>query len=518
MRVTPQFLDDVRARLPVSQVVNSKVKLKKVGHEWKGLCPFHNEKTPSFTVNDTKGFYHCFGCEEHGDQFHFVMKTEGLSFPETIEKLAGQAGLSIPQDDPQAVKREAHKLRLVEVLGAVQKYFHANLTSEVREYLTKRGINDNSISKFGIGWAGEKIGEIEVDGGRISPELLHSCGLIADGNHFRFANRIITPIKDRSGRVIGFGGRSDGSPKYLNSPETEVFHKGSILYNASEARQPAHDDEPLLVVEGYFDVIQCVQAGFPATVGTMGTALTQDNLRGLWQLSEVPIIAFDGDAAGQAATKKAIIQAFPLLVPGRSLKFITLPMGMDPEDMIRKRGKEALGRAVSGSMGLADTFYRITTEGRSTASPDDLASIEADLMEPIKTIPDKQLREKYARYCKDKISAIPKRRPGVVRSNGNTLHSTNPGALRLDHGISESTGFSLKEASMLIDLARSPLDVDPEKMDDRVSKRTRYVIGEMICLTGSLCGEALTAAYGKGRIGDALGEAREVLAGAGVSI
>ena len=334
------FLESVKEAIPLAELIGRYMPLKKRGHESVGCCPFHGEKTPSFTVNDQKGFYHCFGCAAHGNCFDFLMKIENITFPEAVDKAAGIAGLALPKPEQSAhLQREAEaKLDIYKVLDAAATFYQQQLETSLgehaRDYLNKRKVLPATIQKFRIGYAPRAAQALwtHLTKQGFQPVLIHKAGLAVEGEQVRdrFRERLMFPIADKSGRVIAFGGRAlgDFDPKYLNSPETEVFHKGKTLYNFANARRAKQG--PVLLVEGYMDVVSLVQAGFEQAVAPLGTALTAPQIELLWTMAPEPVICFDGDAAGQRAAGRAIDQVLPLLKPGHSLNFLTLPVGEDP--------------------------------------------------------------------------------------------------------------------------------------------------------------------------------------------
>ncbi|MGB5902879.1 MAG: DNA primase, partial [Xanthobacteraceae bacterium] len=365
MRFTPQFLEELRARLPVSEVVGKRVKLKKAGREWKGLSPFQQEKTPSFTVNDQKQFYHDFSTGKHGNIFDFVMETEGVPFVEAVERLAQMAGLPIPAATPDAARHEQRRKSLYDVMELAAKFFTESLAArggaKARGYLADRGLTPQTQLQFRLGYApGERFALKEYLGAQGVPVGdMVEAGLLIGGEDIpvpydRFRDRVMFPITDLRGRIIAFGGRAlekDVPAKYLNSPETPLFHKGSNLYNGAAARKAAHDGAPVVVVEGYVDVIAMVGAGFPAAVAPLGTALTEDQLGLLWKMVDEPILCFDGDRAGQKAAWRAADLALPHLEPGKSLRFATLPEGQDPDDLARSGGRGAVEEVIGAARG-----------------------------------------------------------------------------------------------------------------------------------------------------------------------
>jgi DNA primase len=408
MRFPQSFLDEIRARVPVSEVVRRRVALKKAGREWKGLSPFNPEKTPSFTVNDQKGFYHCFSSGKHGDQFRFLMETEGLSFREAVERLAAMAGLPLPQVSPEEERREERRKTLYEVLELAAKFFEESLQARTgartRGYLADRGLAPETIARFRLGYApAERFALKEHLGAKKIPvEDMVEAGLLIAGNDIpvpfdRFRERVMFPIHDFRGRVVGFGGRAlgDTEPKYLNSPETPLFHKGWLLYNGASARTAVQKGAQLVVVEGYMDVIAMAAAGFEATVAPLGTALTEDQLSLLWRMSPEPILCFDGDKAGSRAAFRAVDLALPLLAPGRSLRFAALPEGQDPDDLIKRAGADAMHEVLAGARPLAEMLWLRETAEARLDTPERRAALEQRLGELLRAIGDETVRRHY---------------------------------------------------------------------------------------------------------------------------
>ncbi len=417
MRFTPQFLDELRARLPVSEVVGRRVKLKRAGKEWKGLSPFQQEKTPSFTVNDQKQFYHDFSSGKHGNIFDFVMETEGVSFPEAVERLAAMAGLPLPAASPDAAEHEQRRKTLYDVMELAAKYFADTLASRngarARGYLGDRGITPATQLQFRIGYAhAERFALKEQLGAQgISVDDMVEAGLLIAGEDIpvpydRFRDRVMFPITDARGRVIAFGGRAlekDVAAKYLNSPETPLFHKGDNLYNLGPARQAAHNGSPLVVVEGYIDVIAMVGAGYPASVAPLGTALTENQLALLWKMADEPILCFDGDKAGQKAAWRAADLALPHLKPGKSLRFALLPEGQDPDDLARSGGRAAIEEVISSARGLAEVIWSREIEGGTFATPERRAALEARIGELAGGIRDDVVRRYYRQDFSERL-------------------------------------------------------------------------------------------------------------------
>ncbi|MCH8808565.1 MAG: DNA primase [Proteobacteria bacterium] len=409
MAFPPEFLDDIRARVALAGAVGRRVKLAKRGREHVGLCPFHSEKTPSFTVSEDKGFYHCFGCGAHGDVIGFVMRAEGLSFPEAVERLAGEAGLQVPRASPEERATARRRADLYEVVEAAAAWFEERLAgpegAAARAYLTQRGLTAETVADFRLGYAPDKRGQIRsalnargIDDGRLAEAgLIKLAEAEADPPRDYFFNRIVFPITDRRGRAIAFGGRALGQSraKYLNSPETPLFHKGRVLYNLARARQAAHDTGELVVCEGYMDVIALGQAGFPATVAPLGTALTEEQIAELWRLADEPLLCFDGDEAGRRAAFRAAERALALLRPGRSLRFAVLPAGEDPDSLVRGQGAAALRAVLEAARPLWELLWLVETEGRRFQTPERQAGLVSALDRRIRGIPDAAVQAAY---------------------------------------------------------------------------------------------------------------------------
>ena len=421
MAFPPGFMDELRARLSLSDVVGRKVSLKRrSGAEYAGLCPFHNEKTPSFTVNDKKGFYHCFGCGEHGDAISFVTKTEGLSFPESVEKLAREVGLPVPRATPQEQERAARASSLQQVVEEAARWFQKQLRLPVGrqglDYLRGRGLEDGVIDDFRLGFAPDSrdgvIAALKREGATM--DKIVEAGLAIqpdDGNrdpYDRFRGRVMFTINDRRGRAIAFGGRvmGQGEPKYLNSPETPLFHKGANLYCLDRARIAAAKDQPVIVAEGYMDVIALHGAGFTGAVAPLGTALTEGQLGELWKLADEPFLCFDGDNAGRRAAQRAAERALLLLRPGKSLRFVALPAGEDPDTLIRTRGAEAVHRVLDLARPLADVVWDMETEGRAADTPERRASVQRSVEQRVAAIADPTVRDFYRTEMRGRLSKM----------------------------------------------------------------------------------------------------------------
>lgn len=421
MRFTPRFVEELRDRVRVTDVVGRKVKLVRRGRNFTGLCPFHNEKTPSFSVNAEKGFYHCFGCGVHGDVITFVMETEGLSFPEAVEKLASDAGMELPARDAKAEARDEARRSLYDVMELAAAFFQRELQgtrgAKARTYLDGRQLTGAAVEPFRLGFAPDSRSALKehLAGKGVSVEEMVEAGLLIapdDGGapYDRFRGRVIFPIIDAKGRVIAFGGRTldpDGKPKYLNSPETPLFKKSAVLFNFGPARKAANvDGATLIAVEGYVDVIALVAAGFEGAVAPLGTALTEEHLQMMWRIAPEPVLCFDGDAAGIKAAQRGIDLALPLLEPGQSLKFALLPGGQDPDDLIRAQGAGAMQAVLDEAVALSEMLWRREIAAADLSTPERRAGAERDLMKHIDTIAEPKVREHYRTAMRERLRAL----------------------------------------------------------------------------------------------------------------
>jgi DNA primase len=420
MRFSSEFLDELRARLPVSEVVGRRVKLKKAGREWKGLSPFNKEKTPSFFVNDQKSMWFDFSSGKNGNIFDFLMMTEGLPFPEAVERLASLAGMPLPELKPEDDAREQHRKTLHDVLELAAKFFEATLAAragaKARGYLADRGLDPAAQVKFRLGYApAERFALKEHLGGQGIPvEDMVEAGLLVTGEDIplpydRFRDRVMFPITDLRARVMAFGGRAlerDAQAKYLNSPETPLFHKGATLYNIAAARAAAHKGAAVIAVEGYVDVIAMVGAGYEAAVAPLGTALTADQLGLLWKMADEPTLCFDGDAAGRRAAYRAVDVALPLLRPGKSLRFASLPEGIDPDDLVRSGGRAAIEDVLASARPLAQMLWMRETESGGFDTPERRAALEAKLGGVMATIGEESVRRYYRREFESRLHGL----------------------------------------------------------------------------------------------------------------
>jgi len=452
MRFPQSFLDEIRARLPVSHVVARRVQLKRRGREFVGLSPFKQEKTPSFTVNDEKGFYHCFASQEHGDIFTFLMKMEGLSFHEAVEQLAQEAGLPVPKASPEMERRERGNDRLRALMEESAAFFEAALREskggQARRYLDQRGVANDLCTAFRVGYAPSGRFELKehLAAKGYTGEEMAASGMVIAGediavSYDRFRHRIMFPITDLKGRVIAFGGRAldpDHPAKYLNSPETPLFHKGSVLFNAARARKTAHDLGTVLVVEGYMDVMALAGAQIDNTVAPLGTALTTDQLRLLWRMAKEPVLCFDGDEAGRKAAYRAMDTALPDLRPGYSLRFAFLPKGQDPDDLVRSEGAEAFKRLITTAGAFADVLWMREVGSELWDTPERRAALDERIDGLIRRIRDDRVRGQYTTELRRMVGEHTRRqveavaRPGQGRGPGRKQSSSRRDARQHD--------------------------------------------------------------------------------------
>ena len=423
MAFTPQFLDELRLRTGLADLVGKRVRLSRKGQEHSGLCPFHKEKTPSFTLNEEKGFYHCFGCGAHGSAIDFVMNMDGLSFPEAVERLAQDAGLEVPVDTPQERERSRQRQTLYDVMEAATAYFEQMLRMPegraALDYLRSRELDDATIAKFRLGFAPDGRGALKTALRRldITDEQMIAAGLLIqpedEGRESfdRFRDRVIFPISDKRNRIIAFGGRimagedEKKAAKYLNSPETAIFHKGHVLYNLSNAARASRDNGTVIVTEGYMDVIALSRAGFENAVAPLGTALTEEQIAELWKTVREPVLCFDGDNAGARAQSRAAERALALLKPGYALRFATLPAGEDPDSLIATQGAAAMADLIARAEPLSEVLWRLETGGRLPKTPEQRASIQKALEDHARRIADPTVRAHFSKDFKDRIWA-----------------------------------------------------------------------------------------------------------------
>ncbi len=402
------FLDEIRARVGLVDLIGRSVKLIKSGREHSGLCPFHSEKTPSFTVSEEKGFFHCFGCGAHGDAIGFVMRADGVSFPEAVERLAMEAGLEVPVASPEERAREQRRATLYQVMEAACAYFEQELRkgggSGAMDYLDNRGIDPDTIARFRLGFSPPNRNAVKVAlcGDEISEEQLIEAGLLIKPNdggasYDRFRGRVMFPITDPRGRVVAFGARALGEAKakYLNSPDTPLFNKGRMLYGVANAWRAAKDKDRVVVVEGYTDVIALSMAGITEAVAPLGTAITESQIELLWRMTDEPVLCLDGDEAGRRAAARAAQRALPLLTPGKSLQFVTLPGGQDPDSLIASQGVGAMETLLGRPVALDRVIWEMEIAGKRLDTPERLAGLEKRLDGHVRTIADGAVQFRY---------------------------------------------------------------------------------------------------------------------------
>ena len=423
MRVSPSFLDDIRGRVSISSVVGRKVAWDRrksnpgKGDYW-ACCPFHGEKSASFHVDDRKGRYHCFGCKASGDIFTFLVEKEGLNFPEAVERLAGEAGLAMPQVSEADVEREELRASLYDIMEIAAKFFEAELQSargaKARGYLADRQLPVAIQQEFRLGYSPDDRSALRnhLAQAKVDPEQMVEAGLIIQGegaSFDRFRDRVMFPIRDPRGRVIAFGGRAlskDVPAKYLNSPETPLFHKGNVLYNLDKARGPAHEKGAIIAVEGYVDVIAMHRAGLPHAVAPLGTALTEDQLAILWKQAPEPILCFDGDAAGLKAAYRALDLALPLRQPGHSLRCALLPEGQDPDDLLKAQGADAVRAVVEAAQPMSDMLWNRALAQNDRSTPERRAMFERDLRNLVNEIRDDVVKKHYLADASERLRQL----------------------------------------------------------------------------------------------------------------
>ena len=416
MSLSPQFLDELRNRTLLSALIGRSIKLQKAGREFRACCPFHDEKTPSFYVNDDKGFYHCFGCSAHGDAIRFLTEAKGMPFMEAVKELVQAAGMEMPAPDPRSAERAERATGLVAASEAAQRWFAEQLQgiagAEARAYLARRGVPDELVKAFGVGFAPDARGKLKGALASFGNDTLIEAGLLIlveeKEPYDRFRGRLMFPVRDPRGRTIAFGGRilDTGEPKYLNSPDTPLFDKGRTLYNLDRAGPASRKAERVIVVEGYMDVIALAKAGIDEAVAPLGTALTEAQIERLWRLVPVPILCFDGDKAGQKAAVRAALRALPMVGPGRSLSFVTLPGGQDPDDLVKSGGKGAFENALQTAIPLVDLIWRHEQETTPLDTPEMRAGLRRRLAELIGTIADQNTAEQYKLEFRRRFDAL----------------------------------------------------------------------------------------------------------------
>lgn len=420
-----RFIDELRARVSIADVVGAKVKLTKKGREYQGLCPFHNEKTPSFTVNESKGFYHCFGCGAHGDIIKFEMEANGLPFIDALQKLAHQAGLQMPQLSAKDKKEEDERKSLYEIMETACAFFERELrmpdgTSGLKYFTEKRGLSPETLKKFRLGFAPNNnalMAHLKAQG--IDEKDMKELGLIAIPEdtsrrpHDFFRNRVMIPITNKQGKIIAFGGRvmEKIEPKYLNSPDTPIFNKRRNLYNLDKAREVAYKEKKLIICEGYMDVIALDRYGFGYAVAPLGTALTEEQIAEAWRVCPEPILCLDGDSPGVKAAMRAVDRVLPMLKAGYSLQFLFLPDNQDPDEYLQAHGHDSFAALMRKTSPLIDILWRKYTENEDSSTPEKKALIEKTLLSEVAKIGDATVRSYYAQEIRSRIYAAFRRTP-----------------------------------------------------------------------------------------------------------
>lgn len=522
-RFNRDFIEELRERLTPSAIIGETVKLRRAGREFVGLSPFKQERTPSFYVNDAKGRWFDFAAGKDGDVIAFVMETRGLSFADAVETLAQRAGLPLPKRTPDEERREKRRATLAEANELAAAFYRASLArSPAAEYLAGRGVTAEHVEAFGIGYAPEDRTALKVHllKAGVDQDVMAEAGLLIAGDDIpvaydRFRHRVMFPIRDGKGRTIAFGGRAlaGSSPaKYLNSPETPLFHKGRTLYNLHAAREARQRP---IVVEGYFDTLSVSMAGWRGAVAPLGTALTPEQLDILWRMDPEPVVCFDGDRAGLAAAYRAVDVALPLLAPGRSLRFAIMPEGQDPDDVIRKRGRGAFEASVNRAHRLIDVIWRREFQHADIDSPERFTGAQKRIDEICEALPVKPLRDAYRHDLRDRLYAI-RRRPKVVRANGHSLHSTAPASMSLSHTIQRRVGMAFHDAVVIAAAAANPgaaLDVAEEmESNRRLTEEGHRLFAAMVSEFTDGAAEVSPA------LAEKVEEARSIIARLGVSI
>jgi DNA primase len=540
MRFPDSLLDEIRDRVPISSVIGARVawdrkKTNTARGDYWACCPFHGEKSPSFHCEDKKGRYYCFGCGVSGDHFRFLTELDGMSFPEAIERIAGMAGVPMPERDPEAEKRDQERATLTDVMELATSFFQEQLQSAVgaraRAYLRERGLSSAAQQSFRLGFAPDSRNALKeyLAAKGITKAQMEACGLTYFGpdvpvSYDRFRDRVMFPIPDSRGRIIAFGGRaltSDALAKYLNSPDTELFHKGNVLYNFVRARKAMQKDGTVIAVEGYMDVIALAQAGFENVVAPLGTALTENQLELLWRMSGEPVLCFDGDQAGLKAAWRAADMALPLIRAGRTLRFALLPAGKDPDDLVKADGPDAFRAVLADARPLADLLWMRETSGGVFDTPERRAELEKTLRELVSRIRDESLRYHYQQEMRERVHAFfgaQRSRPGERDKRQGGGQWARSGAAGGRIAVSESLARSamvrrpgslmpLREAVIVVALVNHPQLVE-ENFDQIESLDLSH--SELRALHS-----AIIDAHAHGNAGDRLG-AIETMRAAGL--
>jgi DNA primase len=517
VRYDERFLDEIKSRLRLSDVIGRTVKLRRQGREYAGLSPFTKEKTPSFYVNDEKGFYHCFSSGKHGDLITFLQETERLSFPEAVERLANEAGVPMPVQDARSIEQDKKRNTLSDWLEAAAAWFEGELRrpagQAARAYLQKRGLPEADWKRFRIGYAPggrTALKDYLVQKGARPAELIETGVLIGpeDGGapYDRFRDRIIFPITDLRGRIISFGGRAldpEAKAKYLNGPDTELFNKGHVLYGLYEARKllgAGEADAPLVAVEGYMDVIACQRAGVAAVAG-MGTALTEEQMGLMWRLHPEPTLCFDGDGAGQRAASRVIDRALPLLQPGRSFRFAMVTGGKDPDDVLREQGAGALKAQLSQTTPFVEALFTRERDLESLDTPERRSGLKARLRAAAGAIQDKDLGQAYREELLRRFDALWARPPAAGQAPPGFVPRRSFGRDRIPlpgpptaEGKAAARRLATSLDPMAAAVAKGAID-QPAWLDDQLESMQAHGLGNpaLDALAGAIIGQRLEA-------------------------
>lgn len=419
MKFSKSLLDEIKSKIEISDIVGKRVALQKRGKEFIGLSPFQNEKTPSFTVNNEKQFYHCFSTNKHGDVFTFLVDVEGLSFPQAVEQLAEYAGVELRALTKKEEQKIINRKKLLSIMEIAGKYFIQNLRNDNRpiSYLNERGIGKNIIDEYRIGYAKKDFSSLNLylSNKGFSNEDILGAGLIIESikkrktYYDRYRDRIIFPITNSHGKIVGFGGRvlnTEDKPKYMNSPETEIFHKGDILFNFSNIKSTTSKIDNLVIVEGYMDAISLCSFGFKNVVAPLGTAMTEKQINLAWNLTDSPIICFDGDKAGKKASERVMDLVISKLKPGKNIRFINLDDGLDPDDYVKKYGIKSFEELIKNSTQLNYQIWNNYLINSNISTPEGKADFERKLRDLLKVIKDKNIKKHYGIFFKNSLQKL----------------------------------------------------------------------------------------------------------------
>ena len=492
MRFSPSLIERLRTHFLMSEVISRRMPIKKHGREYHGLCPFHNEKSPSFTVNDEKGFFHCFGCAAHGDAIEFVRRFERLSYPEAVETLAREGGIEIAQPSPEDMRKVEREKTLYDVLEAACAWFEKQLLSAggmlAKDYIDHRGVRPETIRTFRLGYTPDDRAALHDYLTRAGfPKALQAeAGLIivpdnGGAAYDRFRGRVMFPIRNASGKVVAFGGRllakNDKAPKYLNSPETPLFKKGEMLFNLDQAKRIARDNNIAVVMEGYMDVVMSAQSGIGYAVATLGTAVTPEHLRLLWQLAKEPVMCLDGDAAGKRAMLRSVDVALPLLKPGHSLRYAVLPEGEDPDTYVQKQGKASFEKLLLSSRRLSQVVWDTLAAQYKTDLPEGRAALDNACQQLCNQITDPTVRQHYATHFKNQLwkQATPIKAPAGKfqpgHKNGKPL-PPRPRSIHIEHMLVQHQSAALESLTqrLLKTLLQFPALLQRSQVEEALSR------------------------------------------------